>query len=390
MRRRDGRHYRAGPTLLLLFSTTLALAQATRPVEPTGADSPSSTRNGDEFIELGRLQTELTEFETARENYLAGIELLIEEDGEYSPSLIEPYAELARVFLANQQSLEAITVLEQARHISQRNFGLFNIEQTALLDEMGRAYLLIGDTAEAQNVQRERVTLALRRFGADDPRVIPFHNHLGEYYDRSRMRVLAREQYEAVLAIHRESFGEDDGRSLVPLSELVRIDILLGDSTSARRRLLEVLETSTNATPFQTGNALAVLGDWELSRRRTEAALQYYRESYTTLEAADPPLGSEYFSGPRFIDFVPPPSPVDLGSGRGTYAWGSITAGFRVSANGRAIDISVSAADPSGLMAARYVRRLAEAWFRPRMMDGELAGTAAVSYTHEFRYFVDD
>ena len=32
------------------------------------------------------------------------------------------------------------------------------------------------DTAEAQNIQRERLTLALRRFGETDPRVIPFHN----------------------------------------------------------------------------------------------------------------------------------------------------------------------------------------------------------------------
>lgn len=380
MSARSGRRLSACLTLLAVFSGTEAPTQ----------DSPSTeaSSSGGALVELGRLQTELTEFDTAEENYLAGIELLIEENGEFAPTLIEPYTGLARAYLLNQRPLEAIAALEQAQHISQRNFGLLNLDQAPLLDEMSRAYLLIGDTAEAQNVQRARLTLALRRFGADDPRVIPFRNQLADYYDLSRMRVHAREQYEAVLDIQRENFGENDGRLLVPLSELLRIDILLGGSSSARRRLLQVLESSENASPVEVGNALAALGDWEQARRRTEAALEYYRDAFATLHVEDPSIATEFFAAPRFINFVPPPSPVDRRGNRNPHAWGSIAARFRVSSDGRATDVIVAAANPAGLMDSRYVERLAEAAYRPRLLDGEPVDTTQVTFSHQFRYFV--
>ncbi len=383
----SGRHLVANISLLALFFVAPGFAQN---APPTGARPQLSPRDGQALVELGKLQTELAEFQMAQESYLAGIELLVEENGEYSPSLIEPYTELAHAYLLNQQPLEAITILEQAQHISQRTFGLLNIEQVRLLDEISRAYLLIGDTVEAQNRQRERLTLALRRFGEDDPRVIPFHNQLADYYDRSRMRVRAREQYEAILAIQRENFGDNDGRLLLPLSKLVRIDILLGDSASARRRLLRGLESNDNATPIQVGNALAALGDWELALRRTDSALEYYRDAYATLQAVDPVAAAEYFATPRFIDLRPPPSQVDWDGNRASHGWGSISVEFGISAEGRATDIAVVQTHPRDLMDSLYIQRLREASYRPRLIDGEPADTAAVSYTHQFRYFVED
>ena len=382
-----GRLLVANISLLALLFVAHGFAQN---APPTGTRPQLSSPNGQALVELGKLHTELAEFQMAQESYLAGIELLVEENGEYSPSLIEPYTGLADAYLRNQQPLEAITILEQAQHISQRTFGLLNLEQARLLDEITRAYLLIGDTAEAQNIQRERLTLALRRFGETDPRAIPFHNQLANYYDRSRMRIRAREQYEAILAIQRENFGDNDGRSLLPLSKLLRIDILLGDSTSARRRLLHGLESNDNATPIQVGNALAALGDWELALRRTDSALEYYRDAYATIQAVEPEAAAEYFATPRFNDFRPPPSQVDLGGNRASHSWGSISVEFGISAEGRATDIAVVEAHPRGLMDALYVQRLGEASYRPRLIDGEPADTAAVSYTHQFRYFVED
>jgi len=386
----SGRRLSASLTLLALLSARLALTQDALPTAPSEPGPSPSTQDGDALVELGRLQTELTEFDAAQASYLAGIERLVEEHGEFSPTLIEPYTGLARAYLLNEQPLEAVTIIEQARHISQRNFGLLNVDQAALLDELSRAYLLMGDTAEAQNIQRERLTLAQRRFGRGDPRVIPFHNQLADYYDLSRMRVHAREQYEAALAIQRENFGEDDGRLLVPLSELLRIDILLGGSGSARRRLAQVLESSENATPIEVANALAALGDWEQARRRKEAAVEYYRDAYATLHVEDPYIAAEYFAAPRFIDFVPPPSPVDRRGNREPYAWGSIVARFRVAADGTAADVAVVAANPAGLMDSRYVERLAAAIYRPRLLDGEPTDTAAVTFSHEFRYFLEE
>ena len=341
-------------------------------------------------IERGRLELERAQLEEAQASYLDGISQLAAELGANSPALIEPYSELARIYMLNNQPLEAITVLQTARDVSHVNHGLFNLEQVPLLDEIGRAYLMLGNTVEARNLQRERLNVALRRFGEDDPRTVPYRNHLAGYYDQSRMRMLAREEYEAVLDIQREAFGDHDGRLLIPLSRLIAIDIRLGNTRSARNQLVRALESSTNATPIQRASALAVLGDWELVRSRTEAAQNYYREAYGALQEEQPALAEEFFASPQFVDFAPPASPVDWQSSPDGYAWGFIEVQFGVSAEGKAANIIVNRSSPPLLMDALYARRLAESRFRPRLAQGEPTPTASVSYRHDFRYRVNE
>ena len=336
-------------------------------------------------LERGREQRDLAQLEQAQASYLEGIGRLAEELGADSPALIEPYAELARIYLLGDRPLEAIAALETARGVSQRNHGLFNLGQVPLMDEIANAYLLLGDTVEAADLQRERLNVALRRFGEDDPRTVPYRNHLAGYYDRSRMRLLAREEYEAVLEIQRDAFGDDDGRLLVPLTRMTAIDIRLGNARSARGRLLRVLESAADATPMQRAGALAVLGDWELVRNRAEPARDYYRRAYEALDAGQPSRAADFFAAPRFIDFMPPASAVDWRSNPGGYAWGRIEARFQVAEDGKALNIAI-AGDPPLLMDALYARRLAEARFRPRLVDGAPAPTAGVSYRHDFRY----
>ena len=83
----SGRHLAANISLLALFFVAPGFAQN---APPTGARPQLSPLDGQALVELGKLQTELAEFQMAQESYLAGIELLDKENGEYSPSLIEP------------------------------------------------------------------------------------------------------------------------------------------------------------------------------------------------------------------------------------------------------------------------------------------------------------
>ena len=364
---------------LILFA-----AAAVRPALAADEDAARAA------IERGRLELERAQLEDAQASYLEGIGQLSAELGADSPALIEPYSELARIYMLNNQAVEAIAVLESARDVSQRNYGLFNLEQVPLLDEIARAYLMLGNTLDARNLQQERLDVALRRFGEYDPRTVPYRNHLATYYDQSRMRMLAREEYEAVLDIQREAFGEDDGRLLIPLSQLTAIDIRLGNSRSARGQLMRVLESSTNATPLQRASALAVLGDWELVRSRTQAAQDYYREAYDALHLDQPSLAAEFFASPQYVDFAPPASRVDWQANPGSYAWGFIEVQFGISAQGKAANIAISRSSPPMLMDDLYARRLAEAVFRPRLADGEPAPTASVSYRHDFRYRISE
>ncbi len=372
-------------TAFTAFCASSLLAQN---MMPTVTGSSSLHDASEPLFEIARLQTKLDEFNDAQQNYLAGIELLIQENGGYSPSLIEPYTELAQTFILTGEHREAISTLEQAQHISQRNFGLLNLDQVLLLDEMSNAYLLMGNTILAENIQQERLTLALRRYGEDDPQVIPFRRHLANYYDLSRMRGRAREQFENILDIQQQNFEEFDGRQLSTLSELVRIDILLGNSNSSRRRLLTMLESRDNIAPTEVGNALAILGDWDLARGQTETALQYYRDAYKVLNAEQPSLATEYFSTPRLINFIPPPSPVDRQGNHTRYIWSWMSARFNISSLGMANNIEIIDSSPNRFMNSLYTSRLSKAVYRPRLVDGEPSNTTAVSYSHQFRSFI--
>jgi tetratricopeptide (TPR) repeat protein len=368
------------PAAVAVSLTLMGLAALAQP------DSGGTAR---EVLAQAALQARLDELDAAEQSYLEAIQLIVSSEGEFSRSLIEAYRGLAEVFARRGDHPEAVTVLEQARHISNRNFGLFNLDQLEILDELSAVYEDAGDTRQAQETQRERLAVAERHFGADDAGVVPYRFRLAQYYELARMRGLAREQYEEALAILAADPGTRPAQTLRPLRELVRIDTLLGERTGAQRRLTEALASITDAPPLERAASLAVLGDAELVAGAKDEAFALYTQAYAAIP--DPEAAKTFFASPQMIDFVPPAGAVDFSrSADREYAWGSITLTFALSAQGRAHDIHIVTSVPPGLMDARYTQRLAEATFRPRLAAGAPAATARLRYFHEFRYFVPD
>jgi tetratricopeptide (TPR) repeat protein len=357
-------------------------AQENRPGDDAGTAA--------EFFELGAVQASLAEFDTAEDSYLKGVELLVATEGEFSPLLIDPYVNLAGVYRQDGQFPEAITVLEHAQHISQRNFGLFNREQESILREIGRVYQTAGDTRGALEAQEQIFDIGVRRHGDGTPEIVPYHVGLAEYYEASRMRGRARDEHEAVVEILETHHGELSPELLPTLRTLVGYDIYSGDSSSSRRRLEAILTSDAAIEPVERALSLASLGDWDLVFGRETAATEHYRDAYSALADSDVTAAAALFARPIAINFVPPPGPVDLTSGIRPHAWGEIVAEFEVSADGRARSVEIVAANPAGIMENLYRRRLRETFFRPRLVDGEPAITARVRFRHAFRYFIPE
>jgi len=339
------------------------------------------------IVQLARVQAELGELVKAEENYLKGLELLEEQDGELALNLVVPYQGLARSYMYGDRYEEAITVLEHAQDLNQRNLGLFNLEQTELLDDMTVAYLSLGDTLEAQRIQRERLRIAVRRFGAENPETIPFLNHLGQYYEYSRMRGQAREQYQQILEVQEANPDLNDTSLLFVLRKLTLIDLARNEPSSAKIRLAEILGHNVDIPPMERARSLTVLGDWEMGHKRTETALEYYRDGWRVMESGPSLDPGNFYGEPTPISFVAPLGPVDMRRRQDSYAWGIITLSFTVSAEGRASDVQVISSEPAGLMDARYIGRVRETYFRPRLLSGEPTLTNNVQLSHQFRYF---
>ncbi len=346
-----------------------------------------------DLLALGRVQAELGEDEAAEANYLKAINLVETAEGEYSIGLVEPYRGLGRSYIKGARYPEAITALEQAQHISQRNLGLFNVEQAELLDDITTAYLGLGDTGEARRMQLERLDNAVKRFGADDPRVIPFRYQLADYYQRSRMQISARQQFEEVLKSQETQLGTAHPGLLPPLRQLVKVDLMMaqGEVDDAYTRLVSILQQNSEIDAVERGLSLAVLGDWATVAGDTLGARDYYKQAWDALTSKPEVDAAGFFAQPVMIDFIAPLSAVDRGAQSKPYAWGSIVFEFDLSAEGRPMNVQTLGNEaPASTLVTRYTRRLRETHFRPKIVDGQPVAVSDVQFTHYFRFYVNE
>lgn len=377
----------ARDTLLAASDLQAALLSAENIVAAVTDETDPAYRS--DLMQLARIQAELDMFADAEVNYLRAIDLSEDADGTLALTLVEPYQALGRVYLDERRFGEAITVFEHARDLNQRHLGLFNVEQTPLIDDVTLAYLGLGDTLAARELQLDRLDNAVRRFGADDPQVIPYHNHLAEYYASSRMRTSAREQYERILEIQESRAAPDDPVLLATLRRLAGIELLLGDDDDAKTRLDEFLQANADAVTVERSLSLALLGDWALVDEDFVLAADYYQQAYAAMQATGEGDPDQVFANPRMIDFFPPLTRVDLNRRSRPWTWGSIELAFDLSAEGRAWDVRIVAVEPAGIVESAYHRRLRETHFRPRLVEGAPVAVNDVRFTHFFRYYVD-
>ncbi len=373
------------------YQTALKVAQD---VLAAQEQSPHDVAYANDVAALGRIHAELREIDAAEARYLEAIGLIAKAEGEFTPTLIDVYRGLGRSYIRGGRYPEAITTLETAQNISQRNLGLFNVEQSPLLDDITTAYLGLGDTTEAQRRQLDRLDNAVRRFGADDPRVIPFRYVLANYYERSRLPESASKQYEEVLKSQTATHGDIDATLLGPLRQIVKIDLLITQASKPQHRdqLAMLVDHLPDADAVDRGLSLAVLGDWATVANDAASARGYYKQAWASL-AREPQFDvTSYFSAPSMIDFVAPLNPVDRNTRSRGYAWTQIQFNFSVSPDGLPSNVTILGLpedkDPTPIQ-SQYNRRLLETHFRPRLVAGNPELTTNVKSTHYFRYYLE-
>lgn len=342
---------------------------------------------------LGRIHAEMRDIDAAETRYLEAISLIAKAQGEFSPMLVDIYRGLGRTYIRGARYPQAVTTLETAQNITQRNLGLFNVEQSPLLDDLTTAYLGLGDTVEAQRRQLDRLDNAVRRFGADDPRVIPYRYTLAAYYQRSRLPESAGAQYQEVLKTQEAAHGATDASLLAPLRQLVKIDLLITQVARPehRDRLASLLEQNAGADPIERGLSLAVLGDWATVANDAATAREYYHQAWAALKQNPDFDVAAYFSQPNMIDFVPPLSAVDRNQRSRPYNWAQVQFNFNVLPEGLPANVTLVGlaedADPTPIQ-SQYTRRLRETHFRPRLVGGNPVVTTNVTSTHYYRYYL--
>lgn len=340
-------------------------------------------------VMLAVILAELESFDDAEIELLGVVEKMQADEGLYTQSLIDPLRILGRTYMRAGRFPEAVTSLVQAREISRRAAGLFNVEhQIEVIDDLTTAYLGLRDTTAARDLQIERLEVAQRQFGADDPAAIPFYNTYADYLERSRLRRSARAQYETVLAIAESA--NDTAQMLTALSNIVRQDLQTNTHRAAREQLTELISSPTAQDHIQElGIAHAVLGDAALTEEEGRDANEHYRRAWELLEAAEETDPATYFADPVAIRLIPPLTIVDVTERDLPYEFGSIELVFDVNEDGRVEEITGLGSQPPEIMDDAYVERLLAAWFRPPLVDGERVAATDIVFTHYFRFYVE-
>jgi len=338
---------------------------------------------------LAVILAELGRFDDAETELLEVVELVQSTEGLNSEMLVSPLQLLGRTYISARRYPEAVTALTEARSVSRRSAGLFNVEhQIGVIDDLTTAHLGLNDTVTARDLQRERLEVAQRQFGAQDSQVIPYHNSFAKYLESSRLRQSAREQYALALEIA-ESHG-DAGQVLAALSNVVRQDLHSGRRHTMIERLSELV-SSPEAQRYtqQLAAAHAVLGDAALMDEEESAAATHYAQAWELFELGGEIDPATYFRDPVAIRFIPPLTAVDIAERSLDFAWGTIVLEFDVAEDGRVAQINGIGSDPEGVMDEAYVERLKSAWFRPTLVAGEPTEAADVVLTHHFRLYFE-
>jgi tetratricopeptide (TPR) repeat protein len=338
---------------------------------------------------LAEIQLELGEYRLAEGNYLRSISILESQTKKFSLGLIEPYHGLGKAYIGAGDYGAAVTVLDQARYISRRNFGLFNLDQVDILDDQTIALISLGDTLGAQALQRDRLNYAVRTHGKGNPEVLPYHYDLAAYYSRSRMKNRAWEQYQQALAIESITGKEDDPALLPTLRAILALNMGTRDTGKEALQIRAILDNNPPQNSLEKALSLTSLGDWHLARLAArDEAFRYYRAAYS---AASPEEQEFIFAAPTMVDFVAP-----IGKFRGRknkqkrFSIGDITLELRVTAEGTAEDVVVVSANPSGVAEPVFLERMGKTNFRPRFDNGEPIATPRVRIHHRFWYFAEN
>ena len=195
-----------------------AIPLAERVVELTKAEfGEISTDTAISISNLAEMQRRVGLHEESGINFLASVELFREIDGMTTPTAILPLVGLGVAYHGLGDYPQALGILEEARSINRRNFGLLNEEQITILDHMSNSLIRMGLYEDAEQQKLAGLDIMERMHGSDSVEVIPaLYKHARWLRGSSRFDD-ARAYYVRAMNIIRATDGPESALLAEPL-----------------------------------------------------------------------------------------------------------------------------------------------------------------------------
>jgi tetratricopeptide (TPR) repeat protein len=104
--------------------------------------------------------------------YRAAISSSIDTGNQYSQALSEQYEALGILLYQEGSFEEAVEAFDKAIHIKKVNLGLFNLDQSRLVDYLIRTQIALGDFVSVDNHKHYLYYLQEKNLAKDDPRLL--------------------------------------------------------------------------------------------------------------------------------------------------------------------------------------------------------------------------
>lgn len=259
------------------------------------------------LLELAATQLSNKEDEAAKATLLKCISVLESEAGIFDEAFIEPLSRLGRIHQEQGQHEKAIEYIRQAKHITHRNKGLYNLEQIELIDALSESYRSLGRIRDAEREQWYAYGAYEHHHGNNIAGLIPAIFRLTDWY--RRIGDFRGEYYvfNQAVSILQATKREHDVDVVNPLRVIASNYALLGVTDRlgerALEQALEIVERNPEAMPFQYAEVLIDLGDWYLINGNTEKALDFYKRTWSFVSSHEQLTGQaeEVFRKPMVL-----------------------------------------------------------------------------------------
>lgn len=399
------------------FAEALPLAQ--RVVAMTESADTRSDQLPIAYNNLGVVQMRVGDLDAAEASFRHALDLLEGRVGIVSRRLIAPLAGLGAVHAARGHSALAADVLQRALAISRRANGLFNVDQMELLDSLIDNYAALGNNAGVEREARYAVRILQQEHGPDDPRTIPAVMRLAELYESTGHYVLARAQWQRVVAVASRE-GDRNAATvlgLVGVSRTHRLQFLLDpesieaaqvpidpwtgrpdpfmeralgtasarldrEGEAAALQALAILDQTPDPPRRLLALTLTEVGDWFMTAGRADRALPYYRRAWPLFVATVTDGERNPLAAPRALRYRPPAAAVrDRDRSDVAVVATPFQFSMSIGADGEVSNVTLVSADAEAYRAAQFLRALRRALFSPRFEDGEPVATDEYQFT---------
>ncbi len=354
---------------------------------------------------LGLLQLDRGDTTLAIQRLEKSITLIEEHFGQFDPRLVAPLKATAVGYLQQNDHTSAVAALRRAQNLTHRQSGVYNTDQLPILDTLITAQKGNRTSRAADALMRFNLRVHEQAFGPNDPRIVAALIRSGDHEANKGASALGRTRAQgnksfrramshldkaiSILELH---YGPDDPRLLVPLRAIAATKLKKGSgrgvAVDALERMVQIVSSLGGTDAPDVARQMVEMGD-HLTLWSDPRARDVYAAAWDLL-----PDTPEYDGARRelFGEPIRLTAASALEMRLRSRPWRKNRVNFLeleyvVKANGRARNFETI--DGNVPLETRHalLRRLAQARFRPRMVDGEVVDTEGLVLRREFRLY---